>query len=134
MIATPAPPHPLVVHWLKRHRSAVSFILHMIGIPPTILGVLLFAVYVFQISFPIFVLALGLFLGGYGLQLAGHALEGTDAGEVIYFKRLFGIPYVEFPPGFGPFHELPESTSAPAGDARVQSASSTGTSAGPKSL
>ena len=113
MIAPPESPHPLVVHWLKRHRSAVSFILHMIGIPHTILGVLLFAVYVFQVSFPIFVLAVGLFLGGYGLQLAGHALEGTDAGEVIYFKRLFGVPYVEFPPGFGPFHEPSGSTAAP---------------------
>lgn len=134
MIAPPEPPHPLVVHWLKRHRSAVSFILHMIGIPPTILGVLLFAVYASQISFPIFVLALGLFLGGYGLQLAGHALEGTDAGEVIYFKRLFGMPYVEFPPGFGPYHEPHESTAAPAGDGPVQSASTAGSQAGLESL
>lgn len=126
MIAPPEPPHPLVVHWLKRHRSAVSFILHMIGIPPTILGVLLFAVYTSQVSFPIFVLALGLFLGGYGLQLAGHALEGTDAGEVIYFKRLLGIPYVEFPPGFGPFHESPQPTAAPTDDGRVESSSGQG--------
>ena len=31
------------------------------------------------------------------LQFAGHALEGTDPGEVIYFKRKLGLPYVEFP-------------------------------------
>ena len=134
MIAPPEPPHPLVVHWLKRHRSGVSFILHMIGIPPTILGVLLFAVYAFQISFPIFVVALSLFLGGYGLQLAGHALEGTDAGEVIYFKRLFGIPYVEFPPTYGPYHDPHQSTAAPAGDGQVQSTSSVGSSSGAQSL
>jgi len=99
MIYPPEPPHPLVGHWLKRHVSLVSFVLHMIGIPPTILGVLLFAVYSSLLSFPIFVLALSLFLGGFALQFAGHRLEGTDPGEVIYFKRLLGIPYVEFPPG-----------------------------------
>jgi hypothetical protein len=39
------------------------------------------------------------------LQFAGHYLEGTDPGEVIYFKRLFGVPYVEFPAGA----ELPDA-------------------------
>jgi hypothetical protein len=99
MIYPPEPPHALVDHWLRRHPSAISFVLHMVGIPPTILGVLLFAVYAYLMSFPVFVLALGLFLGGYALQFAGHYLEGTDPGEVIYFKRLFGVPYVEFPAG-----------------------------------
>lgn len=99
MIYPPEPPHPLVDHWLRRHPSAISFVLHMFGIPPTILGVLLFAVYAFLMSFPVFVLAISLFLGGYSLQFAGHYLEGTDPGEVIYFKRLFGVPYVEFPAG-----------------------------------
>jgi hypothetical protein len=99
MIYPPEPPHALVDHWLRRHPSAISFVLHMIGIPPTILGVLLFAVYAYLMSFPVFVLAIGLFLGGYSLQFAGHYLEGTDPGEVIYFKRLFGVPYVEFPAG-----------------------------------
>ena len=32
------------------------------------------------------------------LQFAGHVLEGTDPGEIIYFKRKLGLPYVEFPP------------------------------------
>jgi len=43
-----------------------------------------------------------LFLGGYLLQFAGHALEGTDPGEIIYFKRKLGLPYVEFPPERNP--------------------------------
>ena len=47
---------------------------------------------------PVFIVALVLFLGGYLLQFAGHALEGTDPGEIIYFKRKLGLPYVEFPP------------------------------------
>ena len=33
------------------------------------------------------------------VQFAGHAIEGTDPGEIIYFKRRLGLPYVEFPPG-----------------------------------
>jgi uncharacterized membrane protein YGL010W len=99
MICPPQPPMRLIQNWMERHRDPASFVLHMFGIPPTILGVLLFAVYAFLLSFPVFVLALSLFLGGYALQFAGHYLEGTDPGEVIYFKRLFGVPYVEFPAG-----------------------------------
>lgn len=124
MIAPPEHPHPLVVHWLKRHRSAVSFVLHMIGIPPTILGALLLAVYVFEMSFPVFAAAVGMFAAGFALQFAGHYLEGTDPGEVIYFKRLFGVPYVEFPPGHGPFHE---PTAASPADAVGESARGSGT-------
>jgi len=97
MIDPPLPPHPLVQHWLERHRNPASFILHMIGIPPTILGFLFIPIYLCLLSVPIFLLALGLFVGGYILQFAGHLLEGTDPGEIIYFKRRLGLPYVEFP-------------------------------------
>ena len=98
MIEPSLPPHPLVDHWLQRHRSPASFILHMIGIPPTILGVLFVSIYLTLLSLPIFYVALALFVGGYLLQFAGHVLEGTDPGEIIYFKRKLGLPYVEFPP------------------------------------
>jgi len=98
MIEPPLPADALVQHWLQRHRSATSFILHMIGIPPTILGVLFVSIYLTLLSLPIFYLALALFVGGYLLQFAGHLLEGTDAGEIIYLKRKLGLPYVEFPP------------------------------------
>jgi hypothetical protein len=70
----------------------------MIGIPPTILGVLLIPVYVYCISVPIFLLALSLFVGGYLVQFLGHALEGTDPGEIIYFKRKLGLSYVDIAP------------------------------------
>ena len=99
MVCTPQPPLRLVGHWIERHRDPVSFALHILGIPPTILGVLLFSIYVGLLSRPVFIVALVLFLGGYLLQFAGHALEGTDPGEIIYFKRKLGMPYVEFPRG-----------------------------------
>jgi uncharacterized membrane protein YGL010W len=97
MIDPPLPSHPLVQHWLERHLSPASFILHMIGIPPTILGVLFVPIYLCLLSVPIFLLALALFVGGYVLQFAGHVFEGTDPGEIIYFKRKLGWSYVEFP-------------------------------------
>jgi uncharacterized membrane protein YGL010W len=102
MIEPPMTPDPLVQHWLKRHRSPISFVMHIIGIPPTILGVLFVSIYVTLLSIPIFLVALALFVGGYALQFAGHVLEGTDPGEIIYFKRKLGLPYVEFPPGDSP--------------------------------
>jgi uncharacterized membrane protein YGL010W len=102
MVCSPQRPNRLVSHWIERHRNPTSFLLHIIGIPPTILGVLLFSIYVGLFSLPILLLALALFFGGYLLQFAGHALEGTDPGEIIYFKRKLGLPYVEFPPGRGP--------------------------------
>ena len=92
MIDPPIPPHPLVQHWLERHPNPASFILHLIGIPPTILGVLFVPIYICLLSIPIFLVALALFVGGYVLQFAGHVLEGTDPGEIIYFKRSWGCP------------------------------------------
>ncbi len=109
MVYSPQVPNPLVQHWIERHRNPASFLLHMIGIPPTILGVLLFSVYVGLFSRLVFVLALALFIGGYLLQFAGHALEGTDPGEIIYFKRKLGLPYVEFAPGRKPVREPAEA-------------------------
>jgi len=99
MIEPTLPPDPLVQHWLERHPHPTSFILHMIGIPPTILGVLFVPIYLILLSLPIFLLALALFIGGYLLQFLGHLVEGTDPGEIIYFKRKLGLPYVEFPVG-----------------------------------
>jgi hypothetical protein len=67
----------------------------MLGIPPTIIGVLLMPIYVVLMSVSLFIFALVLFVGGYLVQFLGHALEGTDPGEIIYFKRKLGLKYVE---------------------------------------
>jgi uncharacterized membrane protein YGL010W len=97
MICPPLPPDPLVQGWLSRHREPTSFVLHMLGIPPTIVAVLLVPVYITLMSVSIFLLALMLFVGGYLVQFLGHAIEGTDPGEVIFFKRKMGLPYVDVP-------------------------------------
>ena len=88
----------MVEYWYERHRGPVSFVLHLMGIPPTLLGFLLIPIYVFQLSIPIFLFALALFVGGYLMQFLGHVLEGSDPGEIIYFKRKLGLNYVEFAP------------------------------------
>jgi len=97
MVNPPTVPHRLIAYWLDRHLDPVSFVLHMIGIPPTILGVMLFSVYVGLFSLTLCLFSVALFVGGYLLQFAGHAIERTDPGEIIFFKRKLGLPYVEFP-------------------------------------
>jgi hypothetical protein len=110
MIEPPLPTDPRVERWLLRHQRATSFLLHMIGIPPTLLGALFVPIYLCTLSWNVFLLALVLFVGGYLLQFAGHLLEGTDPGEIIYFKRKLGLSYVEFPPARRPRHS---TTGAP---------------------
>ena len=97
MIEPPLTPDPRVGRWLLRHPRPTSFLLHMIGIPLTFLGALFIPIYLCLLSWNLFLVSLGLFVGGYLLQFAGHFLEGTDPGEIIYFKRKLGRPFVEFP-------------------------------------
>lgn len=93
MICPPHPPQPFVVDWLDRHRDPLSFALHMIGIPCTILGALLIPIYVTLLSVPIFLMSAALFLGGYLIQFLGHALDGSEPGEVTFLKKkLVGRP------------------------------------------
>ena len=98
MICPPLSPSPLVQDWMERHRDPASFTLHMIGIPPTILAVLMIPIYGLLLSAPLFLLALMLFGGGYLVQFLGHAIEGSDPGEIILLKRQLGWPYVDIAP------------------------------------
>ena len=79
------PPQPPVAAGPRTGSSGTatrrSFVLHMLGIPPTILGVLLIPIYVLLMSVPLFLFALVLFVGGYLLQFLGHALDGTEPGR-----------------------------------------------------
>lgn len=82
MLYTPQPAAPMVNDWLDRHRDPRSFALHLVGIPATILGVLLVPVYATMLSIPTFLFALAAFVGGFAVQFLGHALDGTEPGEV----------------------------------------------------
>jgi hypothetical protein len=84
------PPHsqaPLVKDWWERHRHPGSYLLHVVGIPPTIVGVLMIPVWLFGLSPAAFLFALSLFVGGYLVQFLGHAWDGTESGEWKAVKR-----------------------------------------------
>ena len=98
MLCPPLPPDPRVQDWMDRHQGVGNYVLHMLGIPATILGVLMIPIYVTLLSIPLFLFALAMFVGGYMVQFLGHAVEGTDPGEVIWFKRKLGLPYVDIAP------------------------------------
>ncbi len=108
MICPPLPPMKLIQNWIARHRDPISFVLHMFGIPPTILAVLLIPIYVVNFSVPIFLLALALFVGGYLIQFLGHAIDGSEPGEIMYLKRKFGGSY-------SPIGQTPAPTPAHSG-------------------
>ena len=73
-----------VKNYLPRHTSRVNQGFHLVGVPLTFIGT------------PWHV---GCFVAGYVLQFVGHAIEGNDAGETVFVKRLLGIPYTEYAPG-----------------------------------
>ncbi len=76
--------HPLR-NWLARHRNPVSFWLHMLGIPATIVLIpLAIAGY--------WLVGLALFVAGYALQFIGHAIEGNRSGEELLIRRLLRRP------------------------------------------
>jgi hypothetical protein len=80
-------------NYIPRHRNRVNQILHLVGVPLTFVGTpwcLLSGVHWYC--------AAGCFLIGYALQFAGHAVEGNDAGEVVFVKRMLGLPYTEYGP------------------------------------
>jgi uncharacterized membrane protein YGL010W len=77
----------MVLNWIERHRDPRSFALHVLGIPGTILGVLLMPIYLLLLSFTLFLFALALFVGGYLLQFLGHALDGTEPGETKAIRK-----------------------------------------------
>ncbi len=88
----PRPFGPYWLHnWLERHQHPFSFYLHLVGMPLTVIAVLLALLgHVWW--------ALALFVGGYLVQFLGHALEGTDPGEIILLKRQLGWSYVDIAP------------------------------------
>jgi len=88
------------VNWLERHQSRVSFWLHVIGIPLTILAVLLGAVQLYHWRWDLWWRPALLLAIGYALQWVGHLYEGNDMGEVVLLKRLLGRPYVAVSPRY----------------------------------
>jgi len=98
MICPPHTPAKLVQDWVARHQDPASFALHMVGIPLTILGILMIPIYLYLFSLPVFLFSAVLFFGGYMIQFLGHAWDGTDPGEIMLVKRKLGWTYNEVSP------------------------------------
>jgi uncharacterized membrane protein YGL010W len=87
MLCPPHPPAPVVQDWIERHRHPVSFLLHMVGIPPTLVGVLLAPVSIALLSPTLMLFSLSLFVGGYLIQFLGHLAEGSEPGEITHLRH-----------------------------------------------
>jgi hypothetical protein len=78
-------------NYLPRHRHRVNQLLHVLGVPLTFVGTPAVAIITHD-----WIWSVGCFVAGYLLQFAGHAVEGNDAGEVIFVKKVLGMPYTEY--------------------------------------
>ncbi|MFO0425526.1 MAG: Mpo1-like protein [Planctomyces sp.] len=78
-------------NYLPRHRNRWNQFLHLLGVPATFVG----TPWCLIAEKPWY-WAAAFFAGGYFLQFAGHAIEGNDAGEVVFLKRFLGLPYTEY--------------------------------------
>ncbi len=94
-----ARPHWLE-NWLQRHQNRVSLGLHVIGIPLTIVAVILAAIQLYNSQWQLWWRPAALFGLGYALQWIGHRLEGNDMGEIILLKKVLGRPYVAVSPRY----------------------------------
>lgn len=91
-------------NYLPRHRNPVNQLLHLIGVPLSFVVAPIAAMWGVSWYWHV-----GCFVGGYVLQFAGHAVEGNDAGEVIFLKKKLGLPYTEYAPGANS-SSVPDST------------------------
>lgn len=103
--------------WLERHQSRLSFWLHVVGIPLTILAVILGLWQLYHELWDLWWRPLLMLVGGYVLQWIGHIHEGNDMGEVIAVKRILGRPYVAVSPRFGGKSAVGSTNELPTADA-----------------
>jgi len=67
--------------WTARHSNRKNAILHAIGIPMTIVGVVF-------LCYQRFLVGILLILLGYVMQVVGHVFEGSEVGELMLIKSV----------------------------------------------
>ncbi|MFM7167662.1 MAG: Mpo1-like protein [Planctomycetaceae bacterium] len=80
-------------NYLPRHRNRWNQCLHLAGVPTTFVAPWVAVAMQLEWYFPV-----SLFFAGYVLQFIGHAIEGNDAGEVVFLKKSLGMRYTEYGP------------------------------------
>jgi hypothetical protein len=83
-----------ISHWFVRHQHPFNRGIHYLGIPLTLVAVVLF----FVCPWSEWYRSALAFVGGYLLQWIGHLIEGNDMGEWAGIKRCLGMPYVAISP------------------------------------
>lgn len=78
-----------IANWRERHQHPVNVALHLVGIPMTVVGIIV----LLWLPWDQWYWGVGLFVFGYFLQWLGHFPEGNDMGEWAGVKRLLGLPY-----------------------------------------
>jgi hypothetical protein len=87
-------------NWLQRHQHPASLALHMIGIPLTLIALLLAGWQWTQGRWDLWYRPAALFCLGYLLQWVGHLIEGNDMGEWILVKKALNRPYTAISPRY----------------------------------
>lgn len=87
-------------NWLLRHQSRTSLVLHLIGIPLTIIALFLALWQLHHGLWSLWWRPAVLFFLGYFLQYLGHRWEGNEMGEIILVKKKLGKPYIAIAPQY----------------------------------
>lgn len=89
-----------IADWRERHQTAMSFWLHMVGIPLALGSIPLAVWQLVEWRWDLWWRPAGMLALGYLLQWIGHRHEGNDVGEIIPIKRALGLPFVAISPRF----------------------------------
>ncbi len=87
-------------NWLERHQHPASLALHAVGIPLTIVALVLALMQLKEDRWDLWWRPVVLLVSGYLMQWIGHRIEGNDMGEWILVKKMLGKPYVAVAPRY----------------------------------
>ncbi len=88
----------IISNWIARHQHRTSQLLHALGIPMLVAGLLLGAWQLYHQLWAVWYRPVALITISYILQAIGHAIEGNDMGEVVLIKKLLKKPYIAIAP------------------------------------
>ncbi|MFQ6049161.1 MAG: Mpo1-like protein [Phycisphaerae bacterium] len=80
----------LLANWLQRHQHPASRLLHAVGIPLTLVAVVLATAHLVRWRWDLWWQPTALLAVGYLLQWIGHRIEASPMGELMLLQRLFG--------------------------------------------
>jgi hypothetical protein len=79
-----------IENWLTRHRHPASRVLHAVGIPLTLVAVVVAIWQLFLWRWDLWWRPAVLLAVGYLMQWVGHLIEGSPMGELMLARRMLG--------------------------------------------